>query len=147
MFGFYLLISQTFGYILCYILFLSLSTNSCDALTLRLVLGKGVINVRNINLLTYIILNNYLKNINLQKYFIYIGRNAIYSVLYIYYESHLLVLLGSHCLQNLTFTLTKSIQTLLVMDSYSYVGPIPTRIKTCAKLYSLKGIHKYGRPL
>ena len=121
-------------------------------------LGKGVINLRTIILLTYIILNNYLENINLQKYFIYIRCNGIYSVLYIYSESNLLVLLGSHCLQNLTFTLTKSIQTLPVMESYSCVGPtvceisqtsssVPTRIKTRAKLYSLVGIHKYRRPL
>ena len=72
-------------------------------------LGKGVTNLRTINLLTYIILNNYLENINLQKYCIYIHRSGIYSVLYIYYESHLLILLVSHCLQNLTFTLTKLI--------------------------------------
>ena len=85
----------------------------CDAPTRHPVLGKGVTNLRTINLLTYIIINNYLENINLQKYFIYIQRSGIYSVLYIYYESHLLVLLGSHCLQNLTFTLTKSIQTYL----------------------------------
>ena len=121
-------------------------------------LEKGVTNLRIINMLTYIILNNYLENINLQKYFIYIHRSGIYSVMFIYYESHLLVLLGSHCLQNLTFTLTKSIQTLLVMDSYSCVGPaihriswtsftVPTRINTRAKLYSLVVIHKYGRPL
>ena len=95
-------------------------------------------------MLTYIILNNYLENINLQKYFIYIHRSGIYSVLYIYSESHLLVLLGSHCLQNLTFTLTKSIQTLSMMDSYICVGPVvcrisqtsslvPTRINTHAK--------------
>ena len=71
------------------------------------VLGKGVTNMRTVNLLTYIILNNYLENINLQKYFIYIHHSGIYNVLYIYSESHLLVLLGSYCLQNLTFTLTK----------------------------------------
>ena len=85
----------------------------CDAPTWHPVLGKGVTNLRTINLLTYIILNNYLENINLQKYFIYIHRSGIYSVLYIYSESHLLILLGSHCLQNITFTLTKSIQTYL----------------------------------
>ena len=85
----------------------------CDAPTRYLVLGKGVTNLRTINLLTYIILNNYLENINLQKYFIYIHRSGIYSVLYIYFESHLLVLIGLHCLQNLTFTLRKSIQTHL----------------------------------
>ena len=121
-------------------------------------LGKGVTNMRTINLLTYIILNNYLENINLQKYFIYIHSSGIYNVLYIYSESHLLVLLGSHCFQNLIFTLTKSIQTLPVMDSYSCVGPaicrisrmsssVPTWINTRAKLYSLVGIHKYGQPL
>ena len=70
----------------------------CDAPTRHPMLGKGVTNLRTINLLTYIILNNYFENINLQKYFIYIHRSGIYSVLYIYYESHLLVLLGSHCL-------------------------------------------------
>ena len=86
---------------------------NCDAPTRHPVLGKGVINLRTINLLTYIILNNYLEKINLQKYFIYIHRSCIYSVMYIYFESHLLVLLGSHCLQNLIFTLTKSIQTYL----------------------------------
>ena len=121
-------------------------------------LGKGVTNMRTINLLTYIILNNYLENINLQKYFIYIHRSGFYNVLYIYYESHLLVLLGSHCLQNLTFTITKSIQTLPMMDTYNCVGSavcgisrtsslVPTRINTCVKLYNLVGIHKYGRPL
>ena len=121
-------------------------------------LGNGVTNLRTINLLTYIILNNYLENINLQKYFIYIHRSGIYSVLYIYSESHSLVLLGSHCLQNLTFTLTKSIQTLPLMDSYSCVGSVvcgisrtsssvPTWINTRAKFYSLVRIHKYGRPL
>ena len=114
--------------------------------------------MRTINLLTYIILNNYLENINLQTYFIYIHRSGIYSVLYIYSESHLLVLLGSQCLQNLTFIITKLIQTLPVMDSYSCVGPavcgisrtsssVPTQINTHAKFYSLVGIHKYGRPL
>ena len=85
----------------------------CDAPTRHLVLGKGVTNLRTINLLTYIIINNYLESINLQKYFIYIQCSGIYNVLYIYYKSHLLVLLGSHCLQNFTFTLTKSIQTYL----------------------------------
>ena len=85
----------------------------CGALIWHPVLGKGVINLKTINLLTYIILNNYLENINLQKYFIYIHRSSIYSVMYIYSESHLFVLLGLHCLQNLTFTLTKSIQTYL----------------------------------
>ena len=95
-------------------------------------------------MLTYIILNNYLENINLQKYFIYIHRSGIYNVMYIYSESHLLVLLGSHCLQNLTFTITKSIQTLPVMESYNCLGPaicgiswtsfsVPTRINTCGK--------------
>ena len=84
-----------------------------DAPTRHPMLGKGVTNLRTINLLTYIILNNYLENINLQKYFIYIHHSGIYSVLYIYYESHLLVLLGSHCHQNLTFTLTNSIKTYL----------------------------------
>ena len=79
----------------------------CDAPTRHPVLGKGVTNMRTINLLTYIILKNYLENINLQKYFIYIHCCGIYSVLYIYYKSHLLVLLGSHYLQNITFTLTK----------------------------------------
>ena len=69
-----------------------------DAPTWYPVLGKGVTNLRTINLLTYIILNNYLENINLQKYFIYIYRSGIYSVLYIYYESYLLVLLHLHCL-------------------------------------------------
>ena len=57
-------------------------------------LGKGVTNLRIINMLTYIILNNYLENINLQKYFIYIHRSGIYNVPYIYYEFHLFVLLG-----------------------------------------------------
>ena len=95
----------------------------CDTPTRHPVLGNCVTNLRTINLLTYIILNNYLENINLQKYFIYIHYSGIYTVLYIYSESHLLVLLGSHCLQNLTFTITKSIQTLPVMDSYSCVGP------------------------
>ena len=127
----------------------------CDAPTRHPVLGKGVTNLRTINMLTYIILNNYLENINLQKYFIYIHRSGIYSVLYIYSESRLLVLLGSHCLQNLIFTLIKLIQTLPVMDSYSCVGPavcgisqtpslVLTQINTRAKLYSLVGIHKYG---
>ena len=41
--------------------------SDCDALTQHLVLGKGVTNLRTINLLTFIILNNYLENINLQK--------------------------------------------------------------------------------
>ena len=100
----------------------------CDAPTRHSELGKGVTNLRTINLLTYIIQNNYLENINLQKYFIYIHCSGIYSVLYIYYGSHLLVLFGSHCLQNLTFTLTKSIHTLPVMDSYSCVGPIVCEI-------------------
>ena len=40
---------------------------ACDALTQHLVSGKRVTNLRTINLLTYIILNNYLENINLQK--------------------------------------------------------------------------------
>ena len=130
----------------------------CDAPTWHPVLGNGVTNLRTINLLTYIILNNYLENINLQKYVIYIHRSGIYSVSYIYFKSHLLVLLGLHYLQNLTFTLTKSIQTLHVMDSYGCVGPavcgisrtsslVPTWINTRAKLYSLVGIHKYGRLL
>ena len=44
--------------------------------------GKGVTNPRIINLLTYIILNNYLENINLQK----ISYSGIYNVLYIYSE-------------------------------------------------------------
>ena len=39
----------------------------CDALTRHPVLRNGVTNLRTINLLTYIILNNYLENINLQK--------------------------------------------------------------------------------
>ena len=39
----------------------------CDALTRHPVSGKGVINLRTINLLIYIILNNYLEYINLQK--------------------------------------------------------------------------------
>ena len=132
------------------------SSSWCDALTRHPVLRKGVTNMRTINMLTYIILNNYLENINLQKYCIYIHHSGIYSVMYS--ESHLLVLLGSHYLQNLTFTFTKSIQTLPVMDSYSCVGPavcgisrtsssIPTRINTRAKLHSLVGIHKYRRPL
>ena len=99
------------------------SSSWCDALTRHPVLRKGVTNMRTINMLTYIILNNYLEIIILQKYFIYIHRSGIYSVMYIYSESHLLVLLGSHYLQNLTFTFTKSIQTLPVMDSYSCVGP------------------------
>ena len=85
----------------------------CDSPTQHPVLGKDVTNLRTITLLTYIILNNYLENINLQKYFIYIHRSGIYSVLYIYSESHLLVLLHLHYLQNLTFTFTKSIQTYL----------------------------------
>ena len=122
-------------------------------------LGKGAINLRTINLLTYIILNNYLEYINLQKYFINIHRSGIYSVMYIYSESHLLVLLGSYCLQNFTFTYTYKIDSNLpVMESYNCIGPtvcgisrtsssIPTWINTCAKLYSLVGIHKYGRPL
>ena len=76
-------------------------------------LGKGVTNLRTINLLTFIILNNYLENIILQIYFIYIHRSGFYRVMYIYYESHLLELLGSHCLQNLTFTLKKLIQTYM----------------------------------
>ena len=77
------------------------------------VLGKGVTNQITINLLPHIIPNNYLENIKLQKYFIYIHRSGIYNVLYIYSESHLLVLLHLHCPQNLTFTFTKSIQTYL----------------------------------
>ena len=44
--------------------------------------GKGVTNPRTINLLNYIILNNYLENINLQK----ISYSGIYNVLYIYSE-------------------------------------------------------------
>ena len=64
----------------------------CDAPTRHPVLGKGVTNLRTINLLTYVILNNYLENISLQKYFIYIHHRGIYNVMYIYYESHLLVL-------------------------------------------------------
>ena len=39
----------------------------CGALTRHPVSGKGVTNLRTINLLTYIILKNYLENINLQK--------------------------------------------------------------------------------
>ena len=53
----------------------------CDVSIRHLVLGKGVINLKTINLLTYIIINNYLENINLQKYFIYIYRSGIYSVI------------------------------------------------------------------
>ena len=71
---------------------------------------KGVKNLRTINLLTYIILYNYLENINLQKISY---RSGIYSVLYIYSESHLLVLLHLHCLQNLTFKFIKSSQTYM----------------------------------
>ena len=93
--------------------FMDLMDRVCDAPTRHPVLGKGVTNMRTINLLSYIILNNYLENINLQKYFIYIHCSGIYSVMYIYYESHLLIILGSHYLQNLTFTLTKLIQTYL----------------------------------
>ena len=61
-------------------------------------------------------------------------------------------------LQNSTFTIQKQIQNLHVVDFYSCVGlaicgisrtssSIPTRINTRAKLYSLVGVHKYGRPL
>ena len=89
------------------------AAHRCDAPTRHPMLGKGVTNLTTINLLTSIILNNYFENISLQKYFIYIHCSGIYSVMYIYFESHLLVLLGSHYLQNLTFTLTKSIQTYL----------------------------------
>ena len=85
-------VSPPFNYILLLIHW------PCDVPTRHSVLGKGVTNLRAINMLSYIILNNYLENINLQKYFIYIHRSGIYSFLYIYSESHLLVHLGSHCL-------------------------------------------------
>ena len=85
----------------------------CGAPTRHPMLGKGVTNLRTINMLPYIILNNYLENINLQKYFIYIHHSGIYNVMYIYSEFHLVVLLHLHYLQNLTFTFTKSIQTYL----------------------------------
>ena len=93
---------------------------------------------------------------NLTKNFIYIHRSGIYSVIYIYSESHLLVLLYLHCLQNLTFTFTKSSQTYMwwtplfwpfCMRNITDVLFGTYRIKTRFMLYSLVGIHKYGRPL
>ena len=75
---------------------------------------NDVTNLRTINILTYIILNNYLEKISLQFFiFIYTHCSGIYNVLYIYYESHLLILLHLHCLQNLIFTFTKSSQTYM----------------------------------
>ena len=87
---------------------------SCVVPTQHSMSGKGVTNLRTINLLAYIILNNYLENISLQKKkIIYTHRRGNYNVLYIYSESHLLVLLHLYCLQNLTFTFTKSSQTYM----------------------------------
>ena len=110
-----------------------MTNKTCGTPTRHPMSGKGVTNLRTINQLTYIILNNYLENINLQINFIYIHRSGIYSVLYIYYESHLLVLLHLHCLQNLTFTFTKSSQT--------YMWWTPTVV--LALLYA----EYHGRPL
>ena len=130
---------------------LALIPPNCDTPTRHPMLGKSVINLRTINLLTYIILNNYLENINLQKYFIYIHRSSIYRVSFT-------------CTFIFTLSPTFYIYTykidsnLPVMDSYNCVGlavcgisrtssSVPTRINTRPKLYSLVGIHKYGRPL
>ena len=45
----------------------ALAYAKCGSPTRHSVLGKGVTNLGTINLLTYIILKNYLENINLQK--------------------------------------------------------------------------------
>ena len=57
----------------------------CDVSTRHPVLGKCVINLKIINLLTYIIINNYLENINLQKIsYIYTVMVFTVSCIYIY---------------------------------------------------------------
>ena len=45
----------------------NIRVSGCDAPTRHPMSGKSVTNLRTINLLTYIILNNYLENINLQE--------------------------------------------------------------------------------
>ena len=88
---------------------------------------KGVTNLRTINLLTYIIIN--------------IHCIGIYSVMYIYSDSHLLVLL--HLQNQVKPTCVGPIVCGISRTSFS----VPTQINTRAKLYSLVGIHKYRRPL
>ena len=92
----------------------ALAYAKCASPTRHSVLGKGVTNPRTINLLTYIILKNYLENINLQKNS-YTSTVVVFTVSCTYILSliNLLVFLHLHCLQNITFTFTKSSQTYM----------------------------------
>ena len=129
----------------------------CGTPTRHHVSGKGVTNLRTINLLAYIILNNYLENINLQK-ISYISTIVVFTVsctyimssIYLYFYIYIVFKILHLHLQN---------QVKPTCDGpYNCVGPIvcgisrtsssvPTRINTRTKLYSSVGIHKYGRPL
>ena len=59
---------------------------NCEAPTQHPVSGKGVTNLRTINMLTYIILTNYLENINLQK-ISYTSTVVLFIVSYTYIMS------------------------------------------------------------
>ena len=122
---------------------------TCDAPTRHPVSGKGVTNLRTINLLTYIILNNYKKKkiIILQNNIIphqwsdqhiqlcYIQNLSLFSKIYVHHLKINQNIIDWHLLP---------CWPLLMWDT---APSIPTPINTCGKLYSLLGIHKYGRPL
>ena len=129
----------------------------CDSPTRHPVSEKGVTNMRAINLLTYIIINNYLENINLQK-ISYTFTVVVFTVSCTYIRSLIYLYFCIYTVSKSYIHIYKIKSNLHVVDSYNCVGPavcgisrtssyVPTQINTRAKLYNLVGIHKYGRPL